>query len=114
MKKHLDLLEKAYQVLVNREEVIDPDHITTLKEVQYTNLFIYTFISLQVEEKLNVFTELQQKIGCCDDKSSLESMIKGRDESRLQLVNSLQIFLNVVSLMSMDERYQKLQVTKNQ
>ncbi|XP_065831813.1 uncharacterized protein [Oscarella lobularis] len=98
VKKHLDLLEKAYQVLVNREEVIDPDHITTLKEV---------------EEKLNVFTELQQKIGCCDDKSSLESMIKGRDESRLQLVNSLQIFLNVVSLMSMDERYQKLQETKD-
>ena len=48
MKKHLDLsehpLEKAYQVLVNREEVIDLDHMTTLKEVQYTNLFIYLFI----------------------------------------------------------------------
>ncbi|XP_065831936.1 putative leucine-rich repeat-containing protein DDB_G0290503 [Oscarella lobularis] len=98
VKKHLDLLEKAYQVLVNREEVIDPDHMTTLKEV---------------EEKLNVFKELQQKIGCCDDKSSLESMIKSRDESHLHLVNSLQIFLNVVSLMSMDERHQKLQETKD-
>ncbi|XP_065844242.1 serine/threonine-protein kinase 31-like isoform X2 [Oscarella lobularis] len=102
VKKHLDLsehpLEKAYQVLVNREEVIDLDHMTTLKEV---------------EGKLNVFTELQQKIGCCDDKSSLESMIKSRDESRLQLVNSLQVFLNVVSLISMDERYQKLQETKD-